>query len=550
MTWWHYLLLVNIYLVLFYGFYVLLLRKETFFQLNRVYMIAAALLSFFIPVIQSGWVKNLFITQRVQYTIYSSPVMIYHFKPVQYSYITVGQIVLVIYAAGICFLAAKFIRQLFLLKKIMANAASKTTFSFFKKIKFGDDYISHDAIAAHEQVHASQWHSADVLIMEIVTIINWFNPVVYFYRVAIKHIHEFIADRQALKLAANKADYALLLLNHTFSAPVHQLVNPFFNNSLLKRRILMLNKTSSRSVALIKYCFSVPLFILMLILSSATVNNSRTIHIINKKAENVFLTPAMFKAYLIANDDDNEEKISPSAKMVNELFKKAPGTKRPVIIAEKDTVPKKDRPIFTSVEQVPEFPGGIQAFFKFLSENIRYPSESRRLGVQGRVIISFIVEQDGSLTNIKVVRGVAGDIDKEALRVINLSPKWKPGIQNGHTVRVEYSVPISFTLNDVRPKNSKQDNEVKKDTNIILDTTKKPGEFHLQEMSKPPLYLIDGVEATSFDSLNPANIKSIKVLKEKSAIALYGPKGANGVVIITTKSAGLIIKPPLVKPVQ
>ncbi len=103
MTWWHYLLLVNIYLLLFYGFYVVLLRKETFFQLNRVYLVSAALLSFFIPLIQADWVKNLFITQQVQYTIYSNPVMLYHFKPIRDTHITIGQIWLIIYLAGILF---------------------------------------------------------------------------------------------------------------------------------------------------------------------------------------------------------------------------------------------------------------------------------------------------------------------------------------------------------------------------------------------------------------------------------------------------------------
>src|SRR5580693_642268 len=111
MNWWQYLMLVNIYLLLFYGFYVLLLSRETFFQLNRLYLVAAALLSFFIPLIQSDWVKDLFITQKVQYTIYSSPVMIYRFKPIQNTHISIGQVLTVIYLCGIIFLLARFIWQ-------------------------------------------------------------------------------------------------------------------------------------------------------------------------------------------------------------------------------------------------------------------------------------------------------------------------------------------------------------------------------------------------------------------------------------------------------
>src|SRR5580692_10033664 len=106
MNWWQYLMLVNIYLLLFYGFYVLLLSRETFFQLNRIYLVSAALLSFFIPLIQSDRVKNLFITQKVQYTIYSSPVMLYRFTPIQHTQVTVGQVLVTIYMAGIIFLLA------------------------------------------------------------------------------------------------------------------------------------------------------------------------------------------------------------------------------------------------------------------------------------------------------------------------------------------------------------------------------------------------------------------------------------------------------------
>src|SRR5580698_7329426 len=103
MSWWNYLLLVNIYLLLFYGIYTLLLSRETFFQLNRIYLVSAALLSFFIPLIQSDWVKNLFITQEVNYTIYSSPVMLYPFKPIGDAPVTIGRLLVIIYVAGIIF---------------------------------------------------------------------------------------------------------------------------------------------------------------------------------------------------------------------------------------------------------------------------------------------------------------------------------------------------------------------------------------------------------------------------------------------------------------
>jgi protein TonB len=104
--------------------------------------------------------------------------------------------------------------------------------------------------------------------------------------------------------------------------------------------------------------------------------------------------------------------------------------------------------IFTSVEQVPEFPGGLDAFIKYLSRNIKYPAVARENNTQGKVFVSFVCEKDGSLTDVKVARGIGDGCDEEAVRVIKASPHWKPGIQNGRPVRVAYSVPINFTLSE------------------------------------------------------------------------------------------------------
>src|SRR6185437_7312664 len=179
MTWWQYLMLVNIYLLLFYGFYVLLLSRETFFHLNRVYLVAATLLSFFIPLIQSDWVKNLFITQKVQYTIYSSPILIYQFKAIPETNISIGQVLLCIYLGGVVFLTARFVWRLIALRRLLRQSQLTEPYSFFKKIRVQENLVNSDVITAHEYVHATQWHSADIMLMEVVTIVNWFNPVVY-----------------------------------------------------------------------------------------------------------------------------------------------------------------------------------------------------------------------------------------------------------------------------------------------------------------------------------------------------------------------------------
>jgi len=651
MSWWQYLLLVNIYLLLFYGFYVLLLRKETFFQLNRLYLVSAALLSFMIPVIQANWIQNLFITQQVKYTLYSSPVLVYHFKPIEESPVSIGQILFLVYVVGIAFLSGRLIWQLFKLKKVISQPESPVSYSFFKKVKLNADGEANEAIATHEDVHAKQWHSADVLLVELVMIINWFNPIVYFYRRAIKHIHEFIADRHAVEAGTDKADYAMLLLSQTFHTPTHDLVNSFFNKSLLKERIIMLQKNNSHRMALIKYGLSAPLFILMMVLSSATINNSDTISVINTNADKVFSTPASkvteitiddppkvderlladttpvytavarvpefpggleaFGKFLASNikypatareqkiqgrviitfvvekdgslsnervvrgitDDLNNEalrviKLSPHWQpgMQNNRpvrvqysvpinFALAPDADTTKTITPTFSIASAQSgsdPVFTSVEQVPEFPGGIEAFGKFLATNVRYPKVARDNNVQGRVIITFVVEKDGSLSDMKVLRGIGSGCDEEAVRVLGISPAWKPGIQNGKPVKVQYSVPISFSLADSKPAkpgenktgavvNPSNTNQVIYTGRVITDTTKSHiilGDGYNSKSA--PLIIIDGValaQGSSLNKINPTDIEQINVLKDKTAVAIYGEKAANGVVLVTTKTA-------------
>jgi TonB family protein len=461
MNWWHYLLLVNIYLVLFYGFYALLLRKETFFQLNRVYLVSALLLSFIIPVIQASWVQNLFITEQVHYTLYGGATIIsYNYVPIQNTAITIGQLFTWLYAAGIVLLSARFIWQLMRVRQMINKPEPSAAFSFFKKISLGKDLVKEDAIVAHEQVHARQWHSFDVLLIEAVMIINWFNPVVYFYRFAIKHIHEFIADQQALQTGADKAEYALLLLSQSFNAPVHRLVNPFYNHSLLKKRIMMIQKNKSQRIVLFKYVLSAPLFGLMLILSSATVNNSKAVTVINANAGNLFVKPAMETiSGIVDNGEIPTNELQPQSEKSIEKN------------VSVDTIKNKRDVVYASVETQPAFPGGIEEFYRFLAKTIRYPAEARNANIQGKVFVQFIVEKDGSITNVKTVRGPSHGLDVEAARAVSLSPKWNPGQQHKKPVRVQYTVPVNFALNPDTTSHVKV-------TNILLTPPPKADNLH------------------------------------------------------------------------
>jgi TonB family protein len=579
MTWWQYLILANVYLILFYGFYALLLRRETFFQLNRFYLVGSAILSFMVPLMQADWARNLFITQRIKQTIYHlDPVVIYQIPAAPSQHLTIGQVLAIIYIGGIILLASRFILQLIVLRYNIKYNDSEDAYSFFKTIKLGDTLNNHGVIMAHEEVHARQWHSADVLLIEAIMIINWFNPAVYFYRKAIKHIHEFIADRNALKSGTSKQEYALLLLSETFKTPAHELVNPFFNHSLLKQRILMLQKNNSQRTALLKYGLSAPLFALMLILSSATIHTNQVITIINNKAEQVMMTPAspeLRHVYAAVTTSSDGNKIITTVTTTPQVQEFKPSAKpAPVITDLPDTAKRSE--LFTAVEISPSFKGGTSALGTYLSQNIKYPEDLRRQNLQARVIVAFVVEPDGSLSNVHALNWQNTSAANEAIRVIAASPKWEPGVQNGRKVRAQYTVPISFKLQgDAEEKHVAVADSARKhtfnrvmyayqyknnnpagvssvgtishigpDSGRAVSTT-----FYRIPQSPPllvttatgnllqPLYIIDGEEASlnTLKSTAAANIESVTVLKGTNATQKYGKKGENGVVEITLK---------------
>ena len=561
MNWANYLIQINLYLTLFYAFYLLFLRNETFFNLNRAYLLSAAFFSISIPLIRNEWFKGLFFTERVQQNWSSVNVMVMEgfASPIkEESNWLLGDYLTFVYLFVMLFLVVRLTFRLIKVQKMLNSDNHPEAFSFFRKVRVNQDLPQKEQIEKHEQTHAKQLHTADVLFFEILGIINWFNPITYLYKKSIRQIHEFIADEQALHLQSNKKDYALLLFSKSFGINPNSLTNNFFNQSLLKRRIMMLQKPKSRKTAILKYGLSAPLFLIAMVLSSATISENKTIKQIenqiqptqplaeimlpkvvevlvtdNKKEEVIVEKPiiksvitgefdalkkhlsrtlkyplnARFKgvvgkvgvefsinnngiitsskAISIPNEELKNEAISALSSFSEKLNAEA-GTYSIILnfimIGEKNEskidnetnfgvlknfigevvisaydyalnevkvvgyASTNDEPIFTNVEVLPGFPGGLQAFQKFLGENLKYPEIAKKNNIQGRVFLSFVVEKDGSLSTIKVARGIGSGCDEEAVRVISISPKWTPGMQNGKAVRVSYTVPIFFQL--------------------------------------------------------------------------------------------------------
>lgn len=193
----------------------------------------------------------------------------------------------------------------------------------------------------------------------------------------------------------------------------------------------------------------------------------------------------------------------------------------------------KGTPIFEVAEEMPEFPGGgMSAFMDYIKTNMRYPASAKENGTQGRGTVQFVVDEDGSIKDSKVLRSVDKDMDAEALRLINIMPKWKPGRQKGQPVAVKFTVPVMFRLDDDKLEKTSSAN------GITVEGYAGNG--------KEPLYIVDGKEVTPsvMSALNPDKIERVTVLKDKSATDLYGEEGQNGVVLITLKQGtpGMVIR--------
>ena len=233
----------------------------------------------------------------------------------------------------------------------------------------------------------------------------------------------------------------------------------------------------------------------------------------------------------------------------------APEEEKKQPVAKEEVKQQEEEVIFQVVEQMPEFPGGMSEAMKFLAKNIKYPVAAQQAKIEGRVIVQFVVGKDGSISDVHTVRSVSPELDAEAIRVVSMMPKWNPGKQRGKAVSVSFTMPIMFRLQSPAPKaeeekpafhqiSLKVDKEATQDDvdmvkNIL--SSKYTGSPLIVRGDKSPLIIVDGKEMSAgFDAMKEISvdqIKSVSVMKsEKDAVAQYGEKAKDGVIMIVTKN--------------
>lgn len=424
-----YFVKANVALAILYLFYKLSFTKDTFFGLRRLMLLLICITAFTYPLINfDGWMSSSqspagFAT--VYYKIMPEITINTSNTPEATDYAWLWKYSIIVYLSGIVFLFIRTTLELLKIRTTLHNcsrqlingtkvcvlANPKEPYSFFKWICIYPEMHTSkelEEILVHERTHIREWHSADILLAQLIIILCWFNPFSWLIRQEIRMNHEFLADKHVIISGHDKKvyQYHLIGMEHQPLAAANLYNN--FSVLPLKKRIKMLNRKRTRNIMKSKYLMFLPVAALLLLFSNC--GNKAKTEVVVKDSTSVTQAP--------------QENATP-------------------VVEEQK---KLEETVFEVVEEMPEFPGGMSAALNYLSRNIKYPPEAISAKEQGRVIVQFIVTKEGKVTNPVIVKSISPLLDKEAIRVITEMPDWKPGKQRGVPVNVKYAMPIAFKL--------------------------------------------------------------------------------------------------------
>lgn len=413
----NYFLEFNFCWTAFYGVYALWLRRETFFGFNRGYLLGALILGLVLPLPDYGaWLLPPAAPAVVEYlmpvvTVGADIEIIVPASVTWPVYEIVYWVGSALFAAWLLVQTGKLMVLSFQSKKekrgsywLLQTGKSHSPFSFFHLIFIRNeaDYSGEELeqILAHERAHGFYLHSIDLLFIELIRLAFWCSPLPYFFLRELRLQHEYQADAAVLK-TGRRRQYGQLLIRQTLLGGHPTIAHPFIA-SFLKNRIAMMTKTRSSRKALWKYSLALPLLVVLTLL--LTLREGRA-----------------------------------------------------------QTAPKDQEDVFKVVEEMPRFPGcedqadaklrqecSTKKMMEYIASNLQYPKQAADATVEGTVVVKFVVQKDGALSDIDIVKGIGGGCDEEVLRLVNSMNtqgiRWIPGRIKGKTVSVEYNLPIRFKL--------------------------------------------------------------------------------------------------------
>lgn len=403
-------------LALLYTCIIPLLEKETFHRLNRLLILGCLVLSFAIPLVHftSGTNPTVdMVRQAVQL-----PEVLINGDAKEQSVWSWADIMTCIYIIGVVAIftmtvvqTVRLTRQLRQCEHITDNRGNTVVltdcatspFCLFHYIVMSrDDYANNRSyILTHEQEHIRLGHSIDLVVLQVATIIQWFNPFVWLIGKNLKAIHEFEVDEAVLNKGIDATQYQKFLVIKA----VGNRLQPFANNlnkESLKRRIIMMNQKRSNRWMMLKALFIIPV--------------------------------ATLAVSVFANTSDMSNMANAVSTTANTLSTTNVQTQ------------KSDKKIFRVVEEMPKFKGGDAKLMEFLMMNMKYPESAIKAKQQGRAIVGFVVGKAGTVSDVYIEKSTGYDVlDNEAMRVVKSMPAWEPGKQKGKPVNVKYFVPITFS---------------------------------------------------------------------------------------------------------
>ena len=576
-------------LAVFYLFYKLLMSRDTFHRFNRFALLGLLVLSSLLPLVEAS-VNSPAAVQETMLTL-EQLLLLADIQPEGESMAAATpsatvlwlRAALLVYLTGIVFFIVRNLCSLARLGRLIRQGKREALDSYLPDRKEKNvRLVVHDhdiapfswmhwiviarkdleengrEILIHELAHIRNRHSWDLLLADLCIFVQWFNPAAWLLKQELQNIHEYEADETVLREGVNARNYQMLLIKKAVGTRLYSMANSF-NHSSLKKRITMMLKEKSNPWARAKYLYILPLAAL---------------------AVTAFARP---EVSAVADEISAVKVIAPA------VHDSLQPNVQPAVAAPS-----------SALDQMPEFPGGMEALNTYLRNNIRYPQEAQKAGIQGRVIIQFIVSKDGSITDAEVVESVDPQLDAEGLRLIKNMPRWKPGMRKGQAIRVKQTLPIrfAFTKTSDKPENSNSiflkngsynsslkdvillvnEQEVspeifraidpqriqsvtvlkdqaslakyttdKSKTGIIQVKLKKEDQasdiniptIRFDSQTSKSLVIIDGkaADATAVQALSPSQIKSIKVLKGQQAVDLFGEAAKNGAICVSTRSA-------------
>jgi TonB family protein len=480
----NYLIEANACALVFFLLYWAVLKSETHFAFRRYYLLGGLVLSIILPLISIPGNTNIPSISQVVPSYMLPEITVIGAEEIEVAESTLSgwTIAFYFYIAGIAIFMGKLMRELYSLWKLIHNHHNGSTiisiesnivaFSFFQYIFIGNaDTLSptdKENILKHERVHQQLGHSYDILFIEIIRIAFWFNPLLGLYKKELCSVHEFQADQKATD-GNELQPYCNLLARVALMSADMKLAN-HFNNSLTLKRITMMN-TVKKKMHWWKAAIMLPLLAGLFFLISCQDQIMEEIKDASKTSSIAALIPEKVQArvqelqqqnpsakYEVYHYDGDQSKLAQleSYKVKSIELIKVPeknGSSQSYLILEKNEqtnqlaeVTKTDDEIFLVVEETASPVGGMEAYIAKLYTVLNYPQEARSKGIEGKVFVEFVIELDGTISNLKVLKGIGAGCDEEAMRALKEAGPWNPAKQRGIAVKQRMVMPINYSM--------------------------------------------------------------------------------------------------------